>query len=499
MPLVKLNRWFGSNLLWVISLTITLGLLLVYQSTAARGLTWRNDGSDGGDLTGAAAVSGVAHPGGYPTYLILARIFLVLPIGALAYRTTLLSVVAAIASATLCSLIVLRSSASRLSHARVGGVLAAFALGLAPLFWSQAIITEVYTLHALFITGLTYLAVLILSATSDRRAGLVRAGGLLLGVSLGNHLTTLLFIPAWFGVLYWCERKINLRLWLESSLCLLVGLLVYAYVPLQASQHPPINWGNAADWDGFWWLVSGRGYRGLVFGLPTDLLVTRLQAWAGLIIAQFSWPGLMLALYGLFFAPTVTAASKALTVWLMVVYSIFAIGYGTSDSSAYLLPAVIALAIWLGWGIATGLDSLTGRWSALRSVALAVVVAALFGNAVHHLPEVDASRDSTAEDYAQAILSQAPPNAILITSKDRDTFSIWYYHYALRQRPDLVVLVEPLLQFQWYLANMAYTYPDLVVPDAAKISTADVIALNDRPACRTLLDSAILLDCTLSP
>jgi len=39
----------------------------------APGLTWKNGGDDGGDLAIAAKLLGIAHPTGYPLYLLLAQ------------------------------------------------------------------------------------------------------------------------------------------------------------------------------------------------------------------------------------------------------------------------------------------------------------------------------------------------------------------------------------------------------------------------------------------
>lgn len=65
---------------------LALSLMGVYLSTLAPGLTWANDGSDGGDLIAAAYTGGVAHPTGYPLYLLLARLFQFVPLGSLADR-----------------------------------------------------------------------------------------------------------------------------------------------------------------------------------------------------------------------------------------------------------------------------------------------------------------------------------------------------------------------------------------------------------------------------
>ncbi|HLO31264.1 MAG TPA: DUF2723 domain-containing protein, partial [Anaerolineales bacterium] len=86
---------------WLPALILACSLSAIYLSTLAPGLSWANDGSDGGDLIAAAATNGNAHPTGYPLYLILARIFQFLPVGSLAWRTNLMSALATVCAAVL--------------------------------------------------------------------------------------------------------------------------------------------------------------------------------------------------------------------------------------------------------------------------------------------------------------------------------------------------------------------------------------------------------------
>ena len=66
----------------------------------------------------------------------------------------------------------------------------ASALGLSPVFWSQSIIAEVYTLNTFFFLVLVYLG---LQASPDPRRPSSEAGGVLpwmalvFGLSLSNH------------------------------------------------------------------------------------------------------------------------------------------------------------------------------------------------------------------------------------------------------------------------------------------------------------------------
>src|SRR6185369_15297286 len=98
--------------------------------------------------------------------------------------------------------------------------------------------------------------------------------------------------------------------------------------------------------------------------------------------------GMTAAFYGLFFGAAKSARVKLVTGWLAGVSSIFAIGYNTADSYAYLLPAFLALAIWLGLGLATALAGLHPRkWRFAAQVAVCGgLLLAVLVNGVNQLP-----------------------------------------------------------------------------------------------------------------
>jgi hypothetical protein len=98
------------------------------------------------------------HPTGYPLYLLLARIFQLLPAGSLAFRTNLMSALTTVLAAVLVYLIVTRSlMISGTIPSWPAGMAAGYAFGLAPLIWSQAVITEVYALQSLLVVLILYL------------------------------------------------------------------------------------------------------------------------------------------------------------------------------------------------------------------------------------------------------------------------------------------------------------------------------------------------------
>jgi hypothetical protein len=442
--------------------------LFLYISSAAPGLTWAHDGADGGDLIAATMSGGVPHPSGYPTYCLLARGWALLPLGDLAHRFNLFSAVMAAGAVALLCLCALRLRARPL----VAG-LAALAAGCAPVLWSQALITEVYALSAFFLTLCLYLAL--------RHDLLARAWGwgLLgsaLGVGLGAHLTLLLATPG-LAVLLWPARQ--RRRLAGGALGLLLGLSVYAYLPLAARGDPPVNWGAADTWVGFWWMISGQLYRGYVFALPWARLPARLAAWAQQWSAQYTWAGLALALGGVWsWLEQRQRAPAAATGLIWLASTLYALGYDTTDSYVYLIPAYLVTALWLAAGAEALLGALGARWGhGGVAVGLALLALLPLYQVISHYPALSLREERAATGWLQEVLRSAPTDALLITGQDTHTFALSYAQWAAGQRQDLAVVDGELWQQPWYAAALSRRYALAATPDAPP-PLAELVAAN---------------------
>ena len=127
---------------------VALLALVLYVRTLAPTVLYydRPEMFDSAMLQAAAPVLGVGHPTGYPTYMMLAKLFTYLPFGDAAYRVNLLS---AVFEAVAVMFVYL--AGLKLSRRPAAAAVGALAFGLTPIFWSQAVIAEVYTLNATFI------------------------------------------------------------------------------------------------------------------------------------------------------------------------------------------------------------------------------------------------------------------------------------------------------------------------------------------------------------
>ncbi len=449
------------------ALVIVLVLGIYYACTIAPGLTWAHFSADGGDLITAAATGGVPHPGGYPLYLILARLFQFIPVGSLAFRTNLLSAVCSIAASLLLYACLVRALSPR-PHARTSALLGALVYGTIPLTWGQALVTEVYALHGMMVI----LCLFMLDSNDSPRHSLVL--GLVFGLSASNHLTSLFLLP--LLALGAGERSSTVpSSLLRRALGVIAGSSLYLLLPLRALSNPPVNWGNSSTLSGFVWLVTGQAYRTYPFSLSLAEILQRLRAAPGLFIEQFTIVGVLLVVYGLL--SHLPRKLILATGWTSLAFFLFAIIYTPFDSQVYLLPVWMCFTVWLTFGIQDLIDYLSA-YPQFQKWLIFLLFTGLLVRSTFVLPIVDVSHDTRADDFIANASSHIPANAIVFASDDEQIFSLWYMRFALNQRTDIIVVAEGLLQFEWYQDNLRYTYPKFTVPEKIDLTSFNLVTAN---------------------
>ncbi|MDQ5824349.1 MAG: DUF2723 domain-containing protein [Chloroflexota bacterium] len=226
-----------------------LGSLLLYSRTLPPSLGGTLDSPE---FQQAAYSLAVAHPTGYPLYLLAGRAWITLfPLGDPAYRMNFLSAVfAALAVWVLYALV------RHVTGSSVAGVCSAALYAVLPIPWSQASVAEVNSLHTLLV-GLSLLAVALW--TCGQLALPVLA--LVLGFALSHHRTALLYVSmlALYALSGYMRRmKGGMRVrWAKiplSVLLLLLPFATYVYLPLRANTTP---W-YTNTWEGFLEHVAGE-------------------------------------------------------------------------------------------------------------------------------------------------------------------------------------------------------------------------------------------------
>jgi hypothetical protein len=410
---------------WVSILIVGVVLLIIYAATLAPTITWAHYGADGGDLVTAVAWGSIPHPPGLPTYLLLGELFIRLPWGDPAWRLNLMSAVTATGAAGLTAAAV-RLHLSSSNTSLLASLTSLLCLGLAPLFWSQAVIAEVYAPAALFAALVTYLAL---------REGPTWALGLAWGIGMGVHPTLLLLAPlvTWGG---WKKSGFPASRAIKTWFLAFLGWGAMYGPVLLARGDVPSPWGNVSTLEEWWALISGRMYHGYLFGLPPAAWPRRLSAWVGLLARQFTPLGTTLAVLGwtrLWWRRQPLALASA---FIFGAFSLYAVGYDTADSLVYLVLALPVAALWLGEGLSQAANWLNRR---VRRGAWAILLLPLL-QALLFWGQVDLSADRTAMEWAERTLREAPPQAVILTDQDSHTFTLWYVQDVLGKRPDVAVI-----------------------------------------------------------
>lgn len=220
------------------SFTALGGLLATALSFAAYWRTLAPTVSfwDCGEFIACAYILGVPHPPGAPLYLLLGRLFTLLPLGGeIAWRVNLISAIASAATVLLTYLIILRliRACSRKVSAGLevaAALIGSLALAFSDSFWFNAVEAEVYALS----TCLTALVIWLALRWADAPNTLPALRQLVLAVYLialavGVHLLNVLTIPVVLLLVYFETRPWTWGKWL--GLLLLLGMAIWFLLP----------------------------------------------------------------------------------------------------------------------------------------------------------------------------------------------------------------------------------------------------------------------------
>jgi len=450
-----------------------LGALLVYLRTLSPAVAI----IDSGELAAVASTLGIAHPTGYPLFTLLGRLFTMLPIASevIVRLNAMAALFTAAAVGVVChglvALLRMLLQASGYGTARTGAVHAA-AAGGALLFaftdtvWAQAVAVEVYALHLLLVTLILRTVVRAIEAhLGHEERELVRAwslGAFMLGLSLANHMTTVLLLPALIVTVLGTAGTgvLGRRVALRGALWTGAGLSIYLYLPLRAWHHPLYSWGDVTSLERFFWHVSGKQYRVWIFS-SWDVAEKQLKTFVTDLPSELTVAGLALAALGVLVLVRWQLRPALLTLLLLGTCVVYAINYDIHDIDAYFLLAYLVLAVWASVGIVVLLRLLPRRVPAWGLWVAALVVPV--GMLLDGYGAADRSTDYMVEDYTRAVFEAAEPQGVILSYQWDFWLSASYYYQTVEQwRPDIAVVDKELLRRSWYLTELERRYPALM-------------------------------------
>jgi len=473
---------------------------------------------DSGELILAAYGVGVAHPPGFPLYLLLAHLATLVPIGTIAVRVNFASALFGALAAAVMTLVVAEAmragrrpeptpapqkkrergrneTAPRVEKATprestppdrlawvATSVFAGFSLAFSRTLWAYATVAEVYTLNTLLILIIFLLMLrwrrrrLDAAPSAPPDDSVLQSAAFVFGLGLGvHHVRVGLMLPAlaaivWFtdGASFFTSRRLA-----TAALFAIAGLTIYVYLPLAASKSPLMNWGDPRTLQRVWWHITGKQYQ--------EFLSFSLTAVGGQFVEfvrigsrEFGprWLPLLpvLAIVGLvalFRRDRAMFAFLTLAIGADLAYTL---GYDIAeDKDAYFLPVFIAVVIAASFGVRWLVDRLRAMRPATAPYVATAAILVPIGALVANLPYDNRHRYTIASDYVDNIMAAIEPGGMLLTS-DWQVYSPTLYTRDIEhRRQDVVAIDINLLRRSWYYAYLDRAYPITMALARAKV------------------------------
>ncbi len=456
---------------------------------------------DSGELTTVQALAGIAHPTGYPLFTMIGYIFSKIP---MPFSTAFqLNILAALWCSLGVGLFVYTSkfildnldkfSGIKKTAAKTakkskkgekvkktetissipetikyiasagGGIL----LGLSKTFWFQSTSVEVYSMHIFLISLIILCLVKAYTFSGERKPASIKNPWMILAAVLAlgfaNHMTTLLILPG-IAFLYFIKEKSNLASIKQILFMLLLFFpllfIFYSYLPIRASQNPPVNWGNPVDLERIMRHISGKQYQVWLFS-STAAAKKQLSYFVNNLPAEFTFT-LIISLIGLFVS---FFRARRLSLFLIITFIstvAYSINYDINDIDSYFLLAYIALAYFAVFGIIKIYEIVSnGRYKTAAAAGLIILLTA--GEFFINYEEVNQRDTYTFEDYTKALLSSTDQNSIIFSYLwDYCVSPSYYFQYVEGFRKDVAVIDKELLRRSWYYNQLETDHPKII-------------------------------------
>ena len=432
------------SLLASVALAVFFGLL--YARLTATDLQF----GDGGELTLAAATDGVAHPPGYPLWIIIAHAFTLLPLGTIPFRVGLFSAVChAIAIGFVCA------SGILLTRNIFAGLFAGALLGTTPLFVTWSIQPEVFPLNDLFASAIVLCTLLLLML--PRTWWLLVVACALLGLGLANQqtlvaLAPLLLVAVWYkrSELPTVPRRIAIG-------CLAVvvfaaGFLL-PYLHTLAASGRALLWPyqTAHDPAQLVALITRR-----VFG--TGKLVPDSDLQGGSIGERFRvsiialWPVFPAVILGAVLAEGSKLRTWIPAIWAVVIAFAFAVVANinvqgdlvTQIFTRFALLPLVVLAPYAAFGL-SWIGRLSRKRPAAATVACGMTLAIVLAAGFAYTQSRSLHDNHDASTFVRDAFATLPHGAVLLMWDEIHSESIPYFQIVDGWRPDVTAIAVPLL------------------------------------------------------
>ncbi len=371
-------------------------------------------------------ILGIAHPTGFPAFILLGWLFVHLePFGSPAWRMSLFTAIAMAGAATTLALFL-----REFGMPRWVAVLGAWIFALGYTTWQHGSRAEVHVL-ATFFASLALLMAVRWLRTKDPRDAVIAAGAY--GFGLATHLLTIFVALALLCVALIGRRALAPRTLRAGAIAIVAPLLAYAYIPLRSAylfavrRDPTLSIGlppGQPIWDTS---HASGGIAGYLNQAPHQIgdgvaALFTLAKWNA--IAQSYDASLLREYGGIGVAVGVVGLLLALRgrplLWLAMILSVglpvpFILNFPESDTDRYLLGSFWLFAAAIAIGAYRGAVAYAkGRRLIGVPLAGALLVLLALSLGLSNASFFAQRDDRSAEQLVARIAAETPPNAVIV-------------------------------------------------------------------------------------
>lgn len=423
---------------------------------------------DNAEFSTLAATGGVAHPPGYPLYVLYLRAMSWLP-GSSGAHTAALATALVGAAASL-----VLHAACRAWGARPGAASLAVAIvSGGPLVLRLHTAAEVFALNNLLAALVLWLAAANGPVRGTRRT---IALAIVAGLGISNQHTCVLLGPV--GILG-AVRGVReasapaVRTIALGLLGLALGLVPYLY--LVVAPEAAISWGQPDSLDALLAHFTRADYGGIGAFSPVEGEidpVANLTSFGLALLRGWLWLPGAIALATLAYRAAVKRDGEPRIAWALLALSFLLAGpilvarfnVPPRDIGLYIVHRFYVLPVLLlTVPCAAGFDAIAGWYGRrhasklrLRPLVRELVAVGAFASAAGlSLPYILATHSPAVEKGVINILESLPPDSIVLGTADDVHFGSIYVQEVKRIRPDVVTIAWPMTVLPWYREELA--------------------------------------------
>lgn len=413
---------------------------------------------DSAELIAAAYKLDIAHPPAYPLYIILGKIFSVIPIGIVSYRINLMTALFGALTVFVLFWILLK-----LVRNITAATVASLCFAFSGLFWFWTTSAEVFSLLTLLAAILIYILIswkekIKFQKVNDFRLLIIFS--FIFGLSLGNHHIIILLIPAFLYFIFSTDKKIiDVK---KIGLCLLSFILgvflMYFFVFIRSKADLYIDWGNPETFGNLMNVFLRREF-GTVFlnefhniGWNFKTFFSHLSFNISQLSAQFTFFGIIIAIAGMYY---LYKNNKQILIFTALAYLFSSLTISLLMGNMQANPNILFVSerfYILSFFIftiflAAGLKFIIQKTKVHNNIVYFIITFAIIlgllpiNNVISNYKANDKSNEYMDNDKIVNILNSVEENAIIITTDDNIEFGIWYYQMVENTRKDIKVVL----------------------------------------------------------